>query len=70
MASNYHKNEIKKANEFFSSVLIADIFISTILLIPLLLITYKLEVFMHVPTASMNDIKLLWGLIFINFVIQ
>lgn len=70
VASSYHKNEMKKANEFFSSVLIADVAISTILLVPLLLITYKLEMFMHVPTASMNDIKLLWALIFINFVLN
>lgn len=70
VASNYHKKEMKKANEFFSSVLIADVAISLILLIPLLLITYKLEMFMNVPANSMNDIKLLWVLIFINFVVS
>ncbi len=70
VASHYHRNEMKRANEFFSSVLIADIVISVVLLIPLLLITFKLEMIMNVPVKSMNDIKLLWVLIFLNFVIS
>ena len=41
VASNYHKNEMKKANEFFSSVLIADVIISFIIFIPLLFITFN-----------------------------
>ena len=35
VASNYHKKEMKKANEFFSSVLIADVAISTIFMLSL-----------------------------------
>lgn len=70
VASCYHKGDIKKANEFFSSVLIADIVISVVLFVPLLLITYNLENVMHVPASSMNDIKMLWLLIFINFLIN
>lgn len=70
VATEYHKNNKKKANEYYTSVLVADTFLSVVLFIPLLLIVFFMDKVMDVPTGVVNDIKLLWGIIFITFLVQ
>ena len=69
VATAYYKNDIKKANEYFSSVLIVDMILSLVLIAPLLFICIRLEAFLDVPSSALWDIKLLWILIFANFII-
>ena len=70
VATEYHKDNKKKANEYYTSVLVADTVLSVILIVPLLLIVIFMDKFMDVPVASLNDIKLLWGIIFLTFLFQ
>lgn len=70
VATEYHKDNKKKANEFYTSVLVADSVLSVILFLPLLVIVVFMDKFMDVPVNVVNDIKLLWGIIFVTFLIQ
>ena len=67
VATEYHKNNMKKANEYYTSVLVADTVLSVALFIPMLVIVVFMDKIMDVPVSVVNDIKLLWGIIFVTF---
>lgn len=62
--------KIKSANQFLSSVLIANCIIILILIIPSFLCIGFLEYLVKVPTDILVDVKILFGLIFINFFVN
>lgn len=64
-----HRGDMEKRNKYFSSVIIANIFLSLVLLIPSVLIVLFLENLLFVPSDILLDVKLLWALIFLNFLI-
>ncbi len=70
VATEYHKNNMKKANEYYTSVLVADTVLSVALFIPMLVIVVFMDKIMDVPVSVVNDIKLLWGIIFVTFLVQ
>lgn len=59
--------KMKSANEFFSSVLIANCIIIGVLIIPSILLIVYLEYMVKIPTSILADVKILFALIFINF---
>ena len=65
----YHKGNLKKANQYYSSVFIADIFIAVILLAAFAVIIIFLEYFISIPNELVRDVKLLFLLDVLNFLI-
>ena len=63
------KGNDKEANEFFSSVLIANIVLTVVLVIPAILVVVFLEKIINVPSALVFDVKSLLLFLFIAFFI-
>lgn len=64
-----HRNEEKKANEYFSSVFLANIIMSVVILILLILMIANLNSLLDVPSYLEQDVKITFILVFINFII-
>lgn len=64
-----NKNNIKKANEYYSSIFIADIILSVFVAIVSGILILKLQYIINIPTELMIDVKLTFLLVFINFII-
>ena len=64
--SFYEKRE-DLANEYFSSVLISNIVISAVLLIPSVMIITFLDRIINISPSLVQDVKLLWLLLFASF---
>lgn len=64
-----HQGDQKSANKYFTSVIIANIFTALVLLIPSTLIIINLEKIVNLPVAIAGDVKILWSLVFLNFLI-
>lgn len=65
-----YRDNKENANKYFSSVLIANIFISVALIIPIVLVVIFLDKILNIPEALTLDTKILFGLIFFNFIIN
>lgn len=61
-----HKNEYSKANEYFSSVLIANTIIAILLTIPSIWLIYNLDV-INVSQSLMFDAQVTFSLVIISF---
>lgn len=65
-----HKNNIKQANVYFTSVIYANIFLTIFLLIPTILVIIYLDKLLNIPSVLVQDVKLLFSLLFANFFIN
>jgi len=65
-----HNKRKKSANQFFSSLVIANIIIILILVIPSVLLISYLEHIVNIPANIVVDVKLLFMFIFLNFFIS
>lgn len=66
---SYYNNDIKGVNKYFNTVLFANIVLGLALLVPIIIITLNLEKIIQIPYDYLNDIKLLFLLMFLNFII-
>lgn len=64
------RNELEKANKYFSSVLIANALIIVFLIIPTILLISYLEHFINISPELIMDVKLLFLFIILNFFIS
>lgn len=62
-----HQDNIEEANKYFTSIFAANAFLSLILLIPSIICVIFLDKFISIPTFITNDVKILFLLVFINF---
>lgn len=65
-----HRNNKDSANKYFTSVLIANVLIILFLIIPAIFIIMYLEKIVNVPVDLINDVKLLFSFIFLNFFVS
>lgn len=63
----YSKKEHEEASRYLSTAFIAKAAISLILLIPMLLLVSKLEYVVNVSSGIVQDVRILWLLIFLAF---
>lgn len=59
-----HQEDYESANQYFSSVVFANILITAVLLVPTVVVICLLERIINVPTALLSDVRMLWILIF------
>lgn len=64
-----HQNEDEEANKYFTSVVLTNLFTALILLIPASWLILNLESVINIPQEIIGDIKVLWILVFLNFLI-
>ena len=65
-----HEGDKEEANKFYSSVVIANIILSIILGIVGIVFVIFMQHFINVPNDLLLDVKLLFVLIFANFIIS
>ncbi len=63
----YHKDNIVKANTYFSSVVIANLGLLMITILFEIFFIYKLQMFIKIPNALIFDVKILFALDITNY---
>lgn len=64
----YHRGEINKANKYYSSLFYGDFIIALAGLLIGGLCVFQLESLINIPSELLWDVKLLFALVFLNFV--
>lgn len=69
IAIEYHNKKYKEANEFYSTVLIADIILAVLVFIPCSALIWKLHIILNIPDGLVSDVKILFILVLIKWAI-
>lgn len=69
ISMEYHQGNIKQANVYFNSVFIANLVLGAVIMGVSAVAIWKLEVFLEIPAALMTDVKMLFLLDMINFLV-
>ena len=64
-----NRNNMKRANEYYSSIFIADILLSLVVAVASVIIIFNLQYIINIPNELIFDVKLTFCLVFINFII-
>lgn len=64
-----NRNNMKRANEYYSSIFIADILLSLVVAVASVIIIFNLQYIINIPNELIFDVKLTFSLVFINFII-
>lgn len=67
IAIHYHNKEYDKANEYFNSVLGANIFLSVLIVIPATIMITRLEQIINIADGLQGEVKILFALIVVNY---
>ena len=65
-----HQNDMVQANKYFNSVLIANSIVSVVLIFPATICVAYLEKILNVPNSIILEVKVLFSLIFANFILS
>ncbi|MEG1310239.1 MAG: hypothetical protein RSD06_05130, partial [Bacilli bacterium] len=65
-----HKKKVKEANTYYNSVIIANIIMALVITVPLLVFTMYIDKFLNIPIDIVNDVKLLFIIVFTNFILS
>lgn len=65
----FHQGDIKKTNEFFSSVIIANVVLALLVIIPSGFVISKLNYFINIPNNILIDVKILFIVILIKYLL-
>ncbi|MBD7913313.1 polysaccharide pyruvyl transferase family protein [Clostridium cibarium] len=63
----YHKGKVEKANSYYSSVIIGNIFILLLFILPSIMIVMNLDKIINISESNVIDAKLLFAFVFANF---
>ena len=64
-----HQKDAKGANEYFNSILYCNLGIVGFLIVPVILVVQFLEKIINIDPALTNDVKILFALTFVNFMV-
>lgn len=64
------EGNIRRANKYFNSIIMTNIFISGILLIFSVFIIKNMDNIVEIPPNILKDVKLLWFFLFLNFFVN
>lgn len=65
-----HQNDWEGANEYYTAVTSGNMALALFMLIPATVLTVYLEHVINIPAALILDVKMLFGLMFINFLMS
>ena len=65
----YHEENIKKANKYFSSVIIANTVLLLLVIIFDVLFVWKIQLFVSVPDEMLHDVRILFFLDIANYML-
>lgn len=64
------RNNIQKAQTYYSSVFFANLVLAALLSLPMLVIVIWIDIFLNVPSEFVWEVKLLFGLVFCAMIIN
>lgn len=70
IAIAYHNQDYDQAEEFYSSVFMANLCLALLIDIPLALMIVKLDIFLNIPKFLTTDIKVLFVIILLNYTLS
>lgn len=65
----YHKGNLKRTNEYYSSVFIVNIIIVAVLIVPTVLCVTYIDRIFNIPDILISDIRILFSLNLVNYLI-
>ena len=65
----YHKKDYVQANVYYNSILVADIIMSVLLFVPLVVAVINIEELLKVPAALIEDVCVLFLLTLVNYIV-
>lgn len=65
-----HREEIENVNKYYSSVIIANLLISLVFAVVSIVVLLNIENMLDIPVKLVHDVTLLWGLLFLNFLVN
>lgn len=69
IAVSYHKGDYEKASRYFSTLFLSDIILSLVFLVAGGACVYKLEYIVNISEHLVTDVKILFSLVFVNFIL-
>ena len=66
----FHKGNLKKANNYFSSIVLANLGMLAIILILTFFLITKLQIFIKIPNELVRDVKILFLLDILNYMLM
>lgn len=66
---NYHKNMIEEARKYYSSSIVACVVLSGSIFIVVSVVVTRLEYILNIPENLVGSVKLLFILVFVNFIL-
>lgn len=70
IAISFHRNSDKELNIYFNSLFFSNVILSIILIIPVFFLTFNLEKIINIPDFLISDVKWLFLLVFVSFLLQ
>lgn len=67
---NLVSGDVEQSKEYYSSVFFANLILAAIFIIPIIIIIIFLERFLHIPEQYVEQIKVLFSLVFLSFIIN
>lgn len=64
-----HQKDMEGANQYFNSVMYANLAIAGFLFVPLTIIVFQLEKLINISPELVSDVKVLFAAIFLNFMV-
>lgn len=69
IAVEYHKGNLKKANEYYASLFFGDLILVAVFSVVSALVIWKLDSILDIPIKMITDVKTLFAIIFVNYLI-
>lgn len=70
MSVEYHRQNFKKVKEYYSSVVVCDIFVIALFIPVCIFIIFKIDALISIGNSNLNDVQMLFSCVFINFFIN
>jgi O-antigen/teichoic acid export membrane protein len=67
---DYRKKNIQSVNEYYSSVLLGDWILAAVFIVPMIVFTLFVDSVIQVPASHLSDTRILFMLVFANYMIQ
>ena len=70
MSVEYHSGNIEQVNKYYSSLIVANVAVVSVLIVPAVFVVAKLESILNISTENVFDVKILFSAVFFTFFIS
>ena len=70
IAISYYKDKMDDVKKYYTSVFFSNVFISLVLLVPVIFIIIFIDKIINVPLEILNDVQILWTFIFGTMIVS